>query len=383
MNGRGFDKLRIVAASAAPVLASLFGAVTRSARASTALPVTYSSSTHWQLQSSDCAEAFGLAGQTCGLGVHQFAPVGDSALPTTYVAPATTFMPPPSTTPATSNSPAPTPTTPPITNSTQPTMAPPTTTASPPSDDDMDGKRLRRTPRKRAKDISEITAFNNSLGVSVAGHVFQAPAGRVAVSGDTVTAGPSMLGGVTTRVQYRFFGPSHTVRAVYMFTNSSTAPVVLDVRTNIGGFGGGGDIALDSGGTPHLNPRSRWYETTGASSGSIAPSVLFVDAGVIGVSTVHSIARYAFSNGVLHDVATFRIEVGAGATQALMVFAQANSAPLTAAAVDGTFADLYSLDSAGLLGNLPVPTAQISNWKSTPLPFSLLKPPSPTAKKSP
>src|SRR5215475_3151926 len=123
MNGPGFDKLRITAVSAGTALASLFGAVTRTARASTLLPVAYSSATRWQVQSSDCADRFGLSGHQCGLGLRQFSEIANTTLPTTYVPPVTTFTPPPST-------PAPPPSTytPPATS-----YGPPPTTSMPPT----------------------------------------------------------------------------------------------------------------------------------------------------------------------------------------------------------------------------------------------------------
>jgi len=372
MKGPGFDRLRIAGVSAGAALASLFGAVTRTARASTALPVTYNSSTRWQAQSSNCADRFGLPGKTCGLGVRQFEQVNVTTLPTTYVPPPTTFNPPPTTfVPPTTTAPAPTTSPPPPPT----TSNPPSTTSPAPSDGDG---AMRLRAKLRPKDLSEIAAFNNSLGVSVGAHVFRAPRGRVTVSGDILTAGPVMLNGVATRVQYRFFGPARTVRAVFTFQNTSTTPIDLDVRTDIGGFGGSADIALGSNDSGHLGPGTRWYETAAATDGSWIPSVLFVGADTNGAAALQSIARVTFANGVDDYVNRYHFKLGAGGTTAIMVFAQANSSEQSAAAIEATYANLYTLDAAGLLADLPVPRQRLLNWnkplRPRPLPNAPLQP---------
>jgi hypothetical protein len=348
MKARGFQKLRIAAAASGTVLASLFGAVTKSARASTNLPVTYTSSTRWQAKSSDCAERFGLAGDQCGLGLRQFAQVDETT---------TTIVPPPPTFPTSSTTPSSSPTT-----STVPTTnTPPPTTASTQGADSLASKGVLRTRKNDA--ISEVVAFDGSLGLAVGNVIFQAPKSKVDLTTDALVAGPQLIDGLETSVQYQFFGDLKAVRATFVFSNTTNSAIDVDMRTNIGGFSGNAAI----GTTPHeensIDAVDRWYETIGADAADdSSPSVLFVACGNAGRWTLPSISKISFHSGGTEYVNRYEFKVRPGDSVAIMVFAQSNAHALDAKTVDATFANLLSLYSAGLLDNLPVAREKIVNW---------------------
>lgn len=350
MKGRGFQKLRIAAAASGTVLASLFGIVTKSARASTNLPVTYTSSTRWQAQSNDCANRFGLTGNQCGIGLRQFTQVNETTTSATYVPPPPTFP-----TGSTTTSGTPTTSTVPTTNTPPPTTS---------STQGVTSLASQGVLRNRGNDaISEVIAFDESLGLAVGNAIFQAPRNRVDLTSNSVVAGPQQMGGLDTSVQYQFFGDLKTVRATFVFHNTTDSPIDVDMRTNIGSFSG--DAAI--GTTPHednsIDAVDRWYETVGAnSSDDSAPSVLFVACGNAGRWTLPSISRISFHDGATDYVNRYQFKVRAGDSVAVMVFAQSNEHPLDAATVDATFTNLLSLYSAGLLDNLPLSREKIVNW---------------------
>lgn len=369
MTGTGFRKLRIAAASAGTVLASLFGAVTRSVRASTNLPVAYTSATRWQVQSSNCAAGLGVAGNDCGIGVRQFSGQDIPTTPTTVVTPPTTptFLP---TTPVTTN------TTPPTTGSSIPSSpTDPSTPTDPFTTDSVHGHIAGPPPTKPSskEQLSNVVvAFNRSLGLAVNSTVFKAPAGKVDLSSKIVTTGPQTIAGLETRVQYQLDGPSRSVRAIFTFHNVTTKVVVATMNTNLGGFGGNSTIKTTSSGNSAASINNRWFETTGtfdANANPRAPSVVFVGYGKDARPMLRSLSNVSLPGSGTDFVASYDLNVAPGETVGIMVFAEANEAVQPKESVDSVFANLATLTASHLLKNLPLPQQKILNWNGPVRPF--------------
>jgi hypothetical protein len=362
MDGNGFSKLRITLAATGTVLASLFGSVMRSARASTHLPIAYTASTRWRVQSSDCAAQLGVAGNHCGIGVREFTQPAQTVVTTSpgfptsqpvIIAPSNPTTSNPTGGPTGSGSPPTGSGSPPTGSSPAPTDSSPAPTNNTDEDD-----------RFSFVDGTDNTiAFERSLGLAVAGNIFTAPSGKIDLTGNTLLAGPQSLAGLDVEVQYQFIGSSDITRAVYTFHNRNEFSVSVPLNTNIGGYGAGAQIQTSSSGTTSVLAADRWFETVGSATlgasadGLKGPSVLFVSGGK--AAELRPDSMRATSNNF---IVSYTIEVQPRDTVAIMVLTQASTDPLDAQTIELTFGDLAALYSAHLLTNLPVPAYKILNW---------------------
>jgi hypothetical protein len=375
MKGKGFHKLRIAAVSAGTVLASLFGAVTRSVRASTNLPVAHTSATRWQVQSSNCAEGLGVPGNDCGIGVRQYSAPEIQPTTATIIAPPPTTPTYGTTTPVTSQ-PTSTTTNDSGSDTTSPgTTSPPVTTSPPPASptdpfttDSYHGHIAGPPPSKptsKTKISNAIVAFNRSLGLAVNSTVFKAPAGKVDLSAKIVTTGPQTIAGLETRVQYQLDGPSRSVRAIFTFHNLTTKVVVATMNTNLGVFGGNSAIKTTSSGNAAVTINNRWFETTGTfdtTANPRGPSVVFVGYGKNARPMLRSLSNVSLPGSGIDFVASYDVNVAPDETVAIMVFAEANDSTQPKESIDSVFANLATLMASHLLKNLPLPQEKILNW---------------------
>jgi hypothetical protein len=307
------------------------------------------------VQSSDCAAQLGVAGNHCGIGVHEFTQPAHTGVTTSPGFPTSQPVIVAPSNPTTSN-----PTGGPTGSGSPPTGSSPAPTDSSPAptdnNDDVD--------RFNFVDGTDNTiAFERSLGLAVAGNIFTAPSGKIDLTGNALLAGPQSLASLDVEVQYQFIGSSSTTRAVYTFHNPNEFSVSVPVNTNIGGYGAGAQIQTSSSGETSVIAADRWFETVGSATlgasanGLKGPSVLFVSGGKTAELRPDSVR--ATSNNF---IVSYTIDVQPGDTVGIMVLTQANTDPLDAQSIEMTFGDLAALYSADLLTNLPVPAYKILNW---------------------
>lgn len=195
-------------------------------------------------------------------------------------------------------------------------------------------------------------AFDSMLGVSVNGAAFVAPGGVVDLTGDTVTAGPVTLSGLSAEVRYEFFSSRPMVRALYSFTNPTGSPINATVV--IGGEDGSDDDALVQGtasGDTTITNVDGWYVTSDGTPPGSDPDITvcrFTGAGSVKPTTNNvpgSGANDYFSE-------SFDIVVPAGGTVRLAMFVEISTSVANALSGAQSCNDEASMAADGLLANL-------------------------------
>ncbi len=223
-----------------------------------------------------------------------------------------------------------------------------------------------------AADGTFQNAYDGAFALSVNGTIFQNNhAGAVDLTGTTLTAATQTIAGLNTTVQYYFDPNSPTVRALYSFTNSTTADISAAVRwgNNIGTAAGDTPLLVtSSNGNNVLEATDRWFITrTGSASGLYLDWTRFGPGSVRATPTVTNIPGQGTDPSLFTD--RYDITVAAGQTVRLMVFGQVSSTRGDATARTSTFDSTTSLQNAGLLSGLTAQQlSEIVNWDLSPAP---------------
>ena len=154
------------------------------------------------------------------------------------------------------------------------------------------------------------------------------------------------------------------MRAIFTFHNTTSKTIIATMNTDLGGFGGNSAITLASSGVAAASTSNRWFETTGttdANANPKGPPVIFVTYGANARPMLRSISAASIA-GATDYIASYNVNVAAGDTVGIMVFAMANASIVSKEAIDSVFANLRTLNSAQLLNNLPVPQEKLLNW---------------------
>jgi hypothetical protein len=217
-------------------------------------------------------------------------------------------------------------------------------------------------------------AFDTMLGMTVDGAAFVAPGGIVDLTGNTVTAGPLLLSGLSTEVRYEFFSSQPVVRALFSFHNPTGS--TIDATVIIGGEYGSDDSATveaTEDGDTTIEPIDGWYVTSDENDDD--------DCSLAGADPTITVARFDTAAPLLPTTANvpgsgandyfreeFDISVPAGETVRIAFFVEVNQFISTAVAEGSKYDDSSQVALADLWSNLsPAELSEISNWvTSTP-----------------
>jgi hypothetical protein len=205
-------------------------------------------------------------------------------------------------------------------------------------------------------------AFDGALGVAVNGAIFRNGTGQFDYTGTTATSATVATGGLQTTVQYYFAPGAPVVRALYRFSNPGASAVAANVviGSNLGSDGGT-IVESTQSGNAIVENTDRWIVTSDAAPFA-DPPILWVRFGAgapVGVTASPQIPGP--SNGLFAD--RYSLSVPAGGTRSIMVFARLNNDAVSAAAAAPAFADLGTLQTAGLLAGLTqADLSQLANW---------------------
>jgi hypothetical protein len=204
------------------------------------------------------------------------------------------------------------------------------------------------------------TAFNGAFIMTVNGAVFQAPGGRMDISGTTCTSHSSLnMSGLAVNAQFYFDPNSPTLRTIYTYTNNTASPITATIQWQNYLFDGPAVVVSTSAGGTAESVTDSWVVTHSGSSAYI-DSVRFGPSAPDTPTIVCAPAISCSGNaGLLID--QYSLTVPARQTRALMFFGRLSA---TSTIDTSTFDGAGSLTSAGLLNNLPagLQQSQIVNW---------------------
>lgn len=309
--GKGFDRARLAVASASTLVASLFGGVSRSARAADdAMPVTVlTAGANW----NDVGNTGGVPGINCGQGSSS------------------------SDRPLKIGGPAP---------------------------DGKGGGCLAIGEGSLVGPPSRTDGLDGAFLVAVNGAGFVNPDGTLDLTGTTVTSDPVVLSGLTTRVQYYFAPTQPVARAVFSFTNATQAPISATVSVGSdAGSDGNTTVRATSSGNTTIENADRWILSSDSNPTTGDPTLLLVRYGTGAGTTVSSeTGGYGTANSE-YLVDNFALTVPAGTTRRIMVFVRLGTDVPSNQAAAAQFDNLATLQAAGLLAGLtPAQQSELANW---------------------
>jgi hypothetical protein len=213
---------------------------------------------------------------------------------------------------------------------------------------------------------SRSDGLDGGLQVGINDFGFINPDGTLDLTGTTVsTNGAPARGGppVITNVQY-FFSPTlPVVRALFSFTNSGQAAFTgtANIASNLGSDNNTIIQATQDGDTT-VETTDRWIVTSDNAPTTGDPVLLWIRQGVgapTGVSATPQVPGAGNDN--FQD--NYPIDVPAGQTRRIMVFLRLGTDVPTSSAAAPTFDSLTSLNAAGLLSGLSTQEqSEIINW---------------------
>jgi len=208
--------------------------------------------------------------------------------------------------------------------------------------------------------------FDGAQVLLVDGVQFQDPSGTVDLTGTTVTSNPAVMSGLNVQMQYYFDTTRALVRSLYSFTNPTGAPITVTVDYD-NNFGSDGNTILtgSSNGDAVFDAGYRWFSSKQNWCGGTSPEPRMTYSRYGGTPAVMPSSTPTIPSGATGGFTDrYTLTVQPGQTVRLMMFTQLNNTVAASITSGATFADLTSVQTAGLLTGLSAQQiGEIVNWQ--------------------